>query len=209
MKRILIVTDIQNDFCPGGALATELGDQIIPNVNLMLHSGTFERAIATQDWHPANHISFASRHNKKPYETIHLPYGEQVLWPDHCVQKTWGAEFRPSLDDHNIHFIVRKGYHEYINGYSGFFENDRKTATGMHAIVNHITGGEDFLLVICGIATDYCVFYSALDARRKLGYKNVVVVTDACSGVSSSQSAKALAIMAEAGVKLQKTEELL
>lgn len=209
MKKILIVVDVQNDFCPGGALATEEGEKIIPNINRLLNEGGFERAAATQDWHPAGHVSFASTHGKQPFETVKIEYGEQTLWPDHCVQAAQGAEFHPRLDTRNLHFIVRKGYHLRIDSYSGFFENDKKTSTGMSAIIDHITGGEQFLLVICGIATDVCVFNTAMDARMMLGYEQVTVAVDACAGVSREGTRKALGGMERAGIRLLTTETVL
>ncbi|MFP4164803.1 MAG: nicotinamidase [Chitinispirillaceae bacterium] len=210
MNKILVITDMQNDFCPGGRLPTENGAGIIPNINALLNRGSFDRAIALQDWHPVGHISFASAHpGKKPLDIIEAPYGEQQLWPDHCVQATKGADFHPLLDTRNIHFVVRKGYHLSVDSYSGFYENDKKTATGMNGIIDQIAGGDPFLLVVCGIATDYCVINTAMDAREILGYRNVVVPVDACAGITPQSTERALEEMSKAGVELVGTDTFL
>lgn len=210
MKKILVFADVQNDFCPGGSLPTEDGARIIPNINALLNQGSFDRAIALQDWHPVGHISFASAHpGAKPLDIIGVSYGEQQLWPDHCVQATRGADFHPLLDIRNIHFIVRKGYHLNVDSYSGFYENDKKTATGMSGIIDRITGQDPFLLVVCGIATDYCVINTALDARQILGYKNVAVAVDACAGISPQTTERALEEMKRAGVELTSTDAFI
>ncbi|MDG5814984.1 bifunctional nicotinamidase/pyrazinamidase [Chitinispirillales bacterium ANBcel5] len=209
MKRILVIADIQNDFCPGGALATKDGDKIIPNVNKLLNCDTIERAIAAQDWHPQDHISFASVHGLQPFQKKTVEYGEQMLWPDHCVRGTQGAQFHPQLDERNIHFVVRKAYHKNIDDYSVFFENDKKTATGAHALVDYIAGGEEFFLIVCGIATDYCVLYTALDAKQTLGYGRVAVAVDACAGITPDTTEDALKEMTEAGVELLSTQQVL
>jgi nicotinamidase/pyrazinamidase len=163
--KALIVVDLQNDFCPGGALAVDSGDEIVPLVNRMI--GEFDHVILTQDWHPAGHSSFASEHaGKNPFETIAMPYGEQTLWPDHCVQGTEGAAFHPDLEWTKAELVIRKGFRKQIDSYSAFFENDRQTPTGLGGYLKE-RGISDLTFV--GLATDFCVAYSALDATR-LGF---------------------------------------
>ena len=158
MKALLIV-DIQNDFCPGGALAVPDGDSIIPVTNKLIDH--FNIIIQTQDWHPAGHSSFASAHpGKNPYDTIEMDYGLQVLWPDHCVQGTTGAEFHPSLNTKKTQVIIRKGFRKEIDSYSTFFENDQKTTTGLTGYLKQ-RGITDLFVV--GLATDFCVKWSVLD----------------------------------------------
>jgi nicotinamidase/pyrazinamidase len=194
---VLIVVDLQNDFCPGGALAVTGGDEIVPLVN-----GLIERAphvVLTQDWHPAGHSSFASSHpGRAPFETIEVSYGAQTLWPDHCVQGSRGAEFHPRLRWSRAELIVRKGFRPAIDSYSAFFENDRTTPTGLGGYLRErgLTR-----LVLCGLATDYCVAYSALDAAR-LGFAVTVRLT-ACRAIDLGGSlAAALRRLADAGVAL-------
>ena len=160
----LLVIDVQNDFCPGGALAVAGGDEILPGVNALI--GEFKTVLYTQDWHPAGHSSFASSHNgMDAFSVTEMPYGPQVLWPDHCIQGSEGAAFHPDLRlDGDL--IVRKGFNPAIDSYSAFFENDHETPTGLHGYLQ--TRGIDRLTLV-GLATDYCVAYSALDAAR-LGY---------------------------------------
>jgi nicotinamidase/pyrazinamidase len=193
----LIVIDVQNDFCPGGALAVEGGDQIVPVVNRLIRR--FEHVVLTQDWHPAGHSSFASTHpGKQPFESIAMPYGEQTLWPDHCVQGTNGADFYPDLVWDKAELVVRKGFRAGIDSYSAFFENDHATPTGLGGYLRERGIGK---LTFAGLATDYCVAYSALDAR-KLGF-SAKVLLEACRGIDLNGS---MAIMAEkmrgAGVEL-------
>jgi nicotinamidase/pyrazinamidase len=126
LKNVLIIVDVQNDFCPGGKLSVENGELIIPQINRLANCGQFDLIIATQDWHPENHISFATTHNSLPFEIIQVGYGDQMLWPDHCVQGSQGAKFHPLLDEKNVHFIIRKGFRRSIDSYSAFFENDKK-----------------------------------------------------------------------------------
>jgi nicotinamidase/pyrazinamidase len=192
---VLLVVDLQNDFCPGGALFVPEGDAVIPVVNRL--SRRFAHVILTQDWHSADHLSFASSHpGKKPLETIKLPYGEQILWPDHCVQGTSGAALHPGLDVAHCELILRKGLRRDIDSYSAFFENDHKTPTGLAGYLRE--RGLTRLFVV-GLATDFCVAYSAIDARR-LGFE-VTVIEAGCRGIDVHGSlAAAWKKMEEAGV---------
>lgn len=179
---VLVITDIQNDFCPGGALAVSEGDRIVPLVNRLAHR--FAHVVLTQDWHPPNHSSFASSHpGKKPFETIGYAYGRQVLWPDHCVQGTTGAEFHRDLAVPHAELIIRKGFHADIDSYSAFFENDHRTPTGFAGYLRERGFRQVFL---CGLATDFCIRYSAQDARA-VGF-DVAVVTDACRAIDTGGS---------------------
>ena len=181
-RDILLLVDIQNDFCPGGALAVPRGDEIVPLVNGLAQR--FRHVVLTQDWHPRGHGSFASTYpGKKPYETIEVAYGAQVLWPDHCVQGTRGADFRADLDVPHAELVLRKGYHREIDSYSAFVENDRKTATGLAGYLRERGFARVF---IAGLALDFCVRYSAEDAHRE-GF-SVVVVADACRGIDVAGS---------------------
>jgi nicotinamidase/pyrazinamidase len=174
---VLLVVDIQNDFCPGGGLAVPRGHEVVPLVNRL--GQLFDHVVLTQDWHPRDHLSFASAHpGKKPYDTVTLSYGEQILWPDHCVQDTAGAEFRRDLHIPKAQLVLRKGYHREIDSYSAFFENDRKTNTGLAGYLRERGFARVFL---AGLAFDFCVSYSAEDAR-KLGF-DVVVIEDASRGI--------------------------
>ncbi|AVW92605.1 bifunctional nicotinamidase/pyrazinamidase [Celeribacter baekdonensis] len=191
----LIVIDIQNDFCPGGALAVPGGDEIVPSVNALMDE--FAAVILTQDWHPAGHSSFASTHSAPPFSTTEMPYGPQVLWPDHCIQGTDGAAFHPGLRvDGDL--IIRKGYNPEIDSYSAFFENDHVTPTGLEGYLK--TRGIDTLTLV-GLAFDFCVNFSAVDAAR-LGFK-VSVREDLCRAIDMDGS-KAAAIdgMKAAGVEI-------
>src|SRR5699024_5120833 len=174
--KALIIVDIQNDFCPGGALAVKDGDKVIPIINQL--TDKFDVIVQTQDWHPADHTSFASMHEgKEPYETIEKFYGEQVLWPDHCVQGTEGAEFHKDLKANPSQLIIRKGFRKEIDSYSAFFENDQKTVTGLSG---YLKDQKVDTLYICGLATDFCVKWSALDGIKE-GF-NVYVIEDASKG---------------------------
>jgi nicotinamidase/pyrazinamidase len=197
-REALIVVDVQRDFCPGGALAVPEGDAIVPIVNRLARD--FAHVVLTQDWHPNGHASFASAHpGRAPFETIDMPYGAQTLWPDHCVQGSAGAAFHPTLDIPHAELIIRKGYHPAIDSYSAFRENDRKTPTGLAAYLCE-RGIER--LTLCGLATDYCVLYSALDARE-FDFAAAVEL-QACRGINLDGSlARALAAMREAGVELR------
>jgi nicotinamidase/pyrazinamidase len=162
----LLVIDVQNDFCPGGALAVPGGDEIVPGINALM--AEFACVILTQDWHPADHLSFASQHDgKAPMEMTEMPYGPQVLWPDHCVQGSTGAEFHPDLDTTRADLIIRKGFRREIDSYSAFFENDQTTPTGLEGYLR--TRGLTRLTLV-GLATDFCVNFSAVDAA-KLGFQ--------------------------------------
>jgi nicotinamidase/pyrazinamidase len=196
-REILLIVDVQRDFCPGGALAAPEGDRIVPAVNRL--AGECAHVVLTQDWHPPHHLSFASSHpGKRPFETVELSYGTQILWPDHCVQETPGAAFHPALAVPHAELILRKGYLRDIDSYSAFRENDRKTPTGLASYLRE-RGFER--LTLAGIATDFCVLYSALDARAA-GFA-VDVALDACAGIDVEGSlARALAAMREAGVRL-------
>ena len=171
MRRMnaLLVIDVQNDFCPGGALAVAGGDEIVPGINALMDG--FDAVVLTQDWHPVGHSSFASTHpGKDPFETYEAPYGTQVLWPDHCVQGTAGAAFHADLATDRADLVIRKGFRPAIDSYSAFFENDRETRTGLEGYLRSRGIGA---LTLAGLATDYCVSYSALDAAR-LGFEVTV-----------------------------------
>ena len=179
--RALIVVDVQNDFCPGGALAVAGGDQIVAQINNVM--ADYDAVILTQDWHPSGHSSFASSHEAEVFSNIAMPYGPQVLWPDHCVQGSLGAAFHKDLATDRAELILRKGYRLGIDSYSAFFENDRSTATGLEGYLN-TRGVQDVTFV--GLATDYCVAYSALDAAR-LGFA-VSVDTALCRAIDMGGS---------------------
>jgi len=193
---LLLIIDVQNDFCPGGALAVADGDAVVPVINRL--SGLFDQVALTQDWHPAGHSSFASSHpGKAPFETTTMPYGPQTLWPDHCIQGTPGAAFHAALAVNKAQLIIRKGFRPGIDSYSAFFENDKTTPTGL-AGYSRERGMKRVFLV--GLATDFCVHYSAMDARR-LGFE-AVVIDNACRGIDLGGSmAAAQAQWLEAGVQ--------
>ena len=193
----LIVVDVQNDFCPGGALAVAGGDAIIPEINALLRQ--FEVRVLTQDWHPADHASFADNHpGAAPFSMTEMPYGPQVLWPAHCVQGTEGAAFHPRLDTDRGDMVIRKGFRSQIDSYSAFFENDRTTPTGLEGYLR--TRGVGAITLV-GLATDFCVTYSALDAAR-LGFR-VAVTMSACRAIDLDGSlADACQRMMTAGVDL-------
>ncbi len=199
----LLVVDIQNGFLPGGSLAVNGGDEIIPLVNKV--AGRFENVILTQDWHTAKHVSFASSHpGRKAFDTIDLPYGAQVLWPDHCVQGTQSAELADALSIPHAQLIVRKGFHPDIDSYSAFLEADHNTPTGLEGYLR--TRGID-TVYLCGLATDYCVAWTALDARS-LGFQ-AHVIEDACRAIDAQGSlARARASMDAAGVPRILSENL-
>ena len=192
----LIVIDVQNDFCPGGALAVGGGDEIIAPINALMDQ--FAVTVLTQDWHPKGHSSFASSHaGAAPFSTVQMPYGEQTLWPDHCIQGTEGAAFHPALRT-DADLILRKGMNPAIDSYSAFFENDRTTPTGLEGYLR--TRGMT-TLTLAGLATDFCVAYSAIDAAR-LGFA-VTVRTDLCRAIDLGGSLAAMtAQMLEAGVTI-------
>jgi nicotinamidase/pyrazinamidase len=197
MTQALIMIDIQNDFCPGGALEVAGGDEIIAPVNAVQDG--FAVKVLTQDWHPANHSSFADNHaGAEPFSTTEMPYGTQVLWPRHCVIGSAGAAFKSGLNTDSADMIVRKGYNPEIDSYSAFFENDHSTQTGLHGYLQErgVTG-----LTMVGLATDFCVKFSALDGA-KLGY-DVTVIEAACRGIDLDGSmTAALTEMKAAGVRL-------
>jgi nicotinamidase/pyrazinamidase len=169
MTTALIVVDVQIGFCPGGNLAVPDGDAVVPGINALMDE--HPHVILTQDWHPANHSSFASAHpGRAPYDMAEMPYGPQVLWPDHCVQGTEDAAFHPDLHTDRARAVIRKGMNPAIDSYSAFFENDRTTPTGLHGLLQTLDAGS---LALVGLATDFCVAYSALDAAR-LGYDVIV-----------------------------------
>ncbi len=201
---VLLLVDVQNDFCPGGALAVPEGDAIVPVLNRL--QARAPHVLQTQDWHPRGHVSLASSHpGRRPYDRVEVAYGEQILWPDHCIPGTWGAAFRDDLETRRVELVLRKGYHLAIDSYSVFFENDRRTPTGLHGYLaergmRHIG--------LAGLATDFCVAWSADDARR-LGYE-VTVVLDATRGIDLDGSlARALERMRAIGVHLVRAAELV
>jgi nicotinamidase/pyrazinamidase len=199
----LVVVDVQNDFCPGGALAVPGGDEVVPPINRLIEK--FDAVVLTQDWHPAGHASFASSHpGKAPFESVEFSYGRQTLWPEHCVQGTAGAAFHPDLVWDKAQLIVRKGFRAPIDSYSAFFENDRRTTTGLAGYLRE-RGIEE--IVLAGLATDFCVAYSALDAVR-LGFSTSVVM-DASRAIDLDGSlAAAERQMAAADVRRVKVAEL-
>ena len=190
----LVIVDVQNDFCPGGALAVADGDAVVPLANEL--SRRFPIVAATQDWHPAGHASFASSHGAEPFGTVELAYGTQVLWPDHCVQGTKGADFHPGLDLTPVQCILRKGWNPMVDSYSGFREADRATSTGLESYLTE-RGAER--VVLCGLALDFCVAWTAIDARAA-GF-DVVVVEDACRAIDLGGSLEgAFAEFTERGI---------
>jgi len=196
--RALIVIDMQNDFCPGGALAVSRGDEIIPVINKL--SGRFKKIVATQDWHPPDHVSFAVNHpGKKEYDVIVYEGIEQVLWPKHCIPETRGAEFHPELDKKFFNLILRKGNNPKIDSYSAFRENDRKTLTGLEGYLRNLNVSK---IYFCGLALDYCVFYSAMDSKE-LGFETYVII-DGTKGIDSPEGniEKSLNTMREKGIKI-------
>ena len=192
----LLVIDVQNCFLPGGSLAVKEGDQVVPVINKLAKG--FANVVMTQDWHTPGHVSFASSHSgKKPFETVDLAYGKQVLWPDHCVQGTDGASLSKDLSIPQAELIIRKGYHKDTDSYSAFTEADGKTTTGLAA---WLKARKLQKLFVAGLATDFCVAWTAMDAR-KAGFE-AYVIEDACRGIDTQGSlAKAWADMAKAGVK--------
>lgn len=203
MKALLIV-DVQNDFCPGGALEVPDGDMVVPVINTL--SGEFDAVIQTQDWHPEGHFSFASSHDDKdPFDTTTMPYGEQVLWPDHCVQNSTGADFHPDLETHRSQLIVRKGFRKDIDSYSAFYENDNETTTGL---TGYLRSRNIDTLYAVGLATDFCVKWSVLDGIKE-GF-NLYVVEDAVRGIDIEGSVdQAWQEMLDAGAEKITSGELL
>ena len=192
---LLLIIDVQNDFCPGGALAVSDGDAVVPVINRL--SGLFDHVVLTQDWHPARHSSFASSHpGKAPFESVPMAYGPQTLWPDHCIQGTPGAAFHADLATDKAQLIIRKGFRPAIDSYSAFFENDKTTPTGLAGYLRERGLRRAFLV---GLATDFCVHYSAVDARR-LGFEAVVIESAIRRIDLGGSMAAAKAQGAEAGV---------
>jgi nicotinamidase/pyrazinamidase len=192
----LLVVDVQNDFLPGGALAVARGDEILPLVNRI--AARFAMVVLTQDWHPAGHASFASSHpGKRPFQKMRMPYGEQVLWPDHCVQGSAGAAFAAGLDIPHAQLVIRKGHQRRVDSYSAFLEADRKTKTGLDGYLK----SRGVKRVFCaGLATDFCVAWTALDARR-FGFQ-AAVIEDACRAIDTDGSLEAAwKAMQKAGVR--------
>ncbi len=200
---LLLVIDVQNDFCPGGALAVPDGDRVVPVINAL--GRRFRHVVLTQDWHPADHASFASQHaGRAPFETVTLSYGAQTLWPDHCVQNTHGAAFHADLALPHAELILRKGFRRALDSYSAFAENDHTTTTGLAAYLRE----RGFTrLHLAGLATDYCVAYSALDAAAA-GF-SVIVIEDACRAIDLGGSlAPAMARMRDAGVVITRAADV-
>ena len=202
--KALVIVDVQNDFCPGGALAVAEGDEVVPIINRV--QGLFDLVVATQDWHPADHASFAVNHpGHRVGEIIALNGHPQVLWPAHCVQGTPGAELRGDLYGSRIAQVIQKGTDREVDSYSGFFDNDHRTATGLGHYLREAGANEIF---VCGLATDYCVKFTALDART-LGFDTTLIL-DACRGVNlqPDDSENAVAEMRAAGVKIVTSDKV-
>lgn len=200
----LIIVDVQNDFCPGGKLEVPDGDEVIAPINRL--TPYFEYIVQTQDWHPTNHSSFASNHSdKNPYETISMDYGKQVLWPDHCIQGSRGAEFHPELETINTNLIIRKGFRSDIDSYSAFYENDHVTSTGLKGYLDSLKISTVF---ITGLATDFCVKWTAIDAIKS-GY-NTYLICDAVKGIDIDNSVQtAMKEMYDAGVEFILSDYLI
>jgi len=182
---VFLVVDVQNDFCPGGTLAVPDGDAVVPVINRL--AGAFAHVVLTQDWHPAGHSSFASSHaGRAPFDVIAMPYGDQVLWPDHCVQASEGAAFHPGLDIPHAELVIRKGYRSTIDSYSAFYENDHATPTGLAGYLRERAFARVFL---AGLALDFCVRYSAEDAVA-CGFETIVI-DDACRAIDNDGSLEA------------------
>jgi nicotinamidase/pyrazinamidase len=193
---VLLIIDVQNDFCPGGALAVADGDAVVPVINRL--SERFDHVVLTQDWHPSGHSSFATSHpGSAPFESINMPYGQQTLWPDHCIHGSAGAAFHPRLETTRAELVIRKGFRPEIDSYSAFYENDRRTPTGLAGYLRERGLQRIFM---AGLATDYCVHYSAVDARR-LGF-DTVLVEAGCRAIDLAGSLDAAwAAMTDAGVQ--------
>ncbi len=192
---VLLVVDVQNDFCSGGALAVPQGEAVVSIINRL--AGRFAHVVLTQDWHPSGHLSFASSHpGHKPFDVIVVPYGEQVLWPDHCIQGSDGAAFHDNLDVPHAQLIIRKGYRREIDSYSAFYENDRRTPTGLCGYLRERGLNRIFA---AGLAFDYCVRYSAEDAQQR-GLA-IAVIEDACRGIGGETIAETRRIFAERNIR--------
>ncbi len=199
----LIIIDVQNDFCTNGRLEVPDGEKVVPVINAL--SDRFSLTVATQDWHPKGHISFASTHKMNPGETIKLSSNDQMLWPDHCVQGSEGANFHPNLNRQNVNMILRKGCSPHLDSYSAFKENDHRTTTGLTA---YLRGMGVSRVYLCGLATDYCVYFSALDAVEA-GFDTVVLI-DAVRAVDipTGNLDKALTDMRQKGIQLVQSEKI-
>ncbi|MFM0521986.1 MULTISPECIES: bifunctional nicotinamidase/pyrazinamidase [Caballeronia] len=204
VEDVLLVVDVQYDFMPGGALAVACGDEVVPIVNRLARA--FSHAVLTQDWHPRSHVSFAANHaGRKPFETMTLPYGEQVLWSVHCVQDTEGAALHRDLHVPHARLVIRKGHHERVDSYSAFIEGDRVTPTGLEGYLRNVGAKHVWL---AGLATDYCVAWSALDARTA-GF-DVTVIEDACRAIDLDGSLeRAWQDMRDAGVRRVDSADIL
>jgi len=204
-KKALIIIDIQNDFCPGGALAVPGGDEIVPAVNELSSLHKFDKVIATQDWHPPGHISFASGKDKEPFSEVKIDGVTQTLWPDHCVQESEGADFHPDLDLKPVDLILRKGSDPNIDSYSAFLENDKKTETGLH---HYLKGMDIEEIFVCGLALDVCVYFSSLDGI-KYNFK-VNLIRDVSRGIDQPQGSvdEVLGNMEEKGVVITDSGEV-
>jgi nicotinamidase/pyrazinamidase len=200
---MLVVIDVQNDFCPGGALAVGDGDAVVPVINRLMTQ--FQQTVATQDWHPKNHLSFSDNHpGAAPFSSVTMPYGAQTLWPMHCVQGSTGAAFHDDLDQTRIEMVIRKGFRAEIDSYSAFFENDRTTSTGLGGYLKERGIKRAFF---AGLATDYCVAFSAMDCARQ-GIEAAVIL-DACRAIDLDGSlARSIGEMRGAGVKIVTGEAL-
>jgi nicotinamidase/pyrazinamidase len=197
---VLLVVDVQNDFCPCGALEVPEGHDVVPVINRL--GGVFPHVVTTQDWHHPEHHSFAAIHGREPFETIELHYGEQTLWPHHCVQGTPGADFHPELELRHVQLIVRKGFRQHIDSYSAFYENDQKTPTGLAGYLRDRGFKRVFA---CGLATDFCVHYSVVDSAKE-GFETSVI-EDACRAIDLEGSlARAMENMKQAGVAFVRSE---
>jgi nicotinamidase/pyrazinamidase len=205
-KKALLLVDIQNGFCPGGNLAVPEGDKVVPVANELIAKGDYDLIVASQDWHPANHGSFASQHGKKEYDMGELGGKPQMMWPDHCVQGTKDAEFHPDLNMGAIHYIQQKGQNPNIDSYSAFRDNDNKATTGL---ADYLKSKNITQLDICGLATDYCVKSSALDARAMLPDVKVNFIDDASRGISADGVNKAKQEMMEAGINIVNSSEII
>lgn len=200
MTKALLLIDIQNGFCPGGNLPVAEGDAVVPVANRLMRSGRYDLVVASQDWHPANHGSFASQHpGKKPFDMGELSGQSQVMWPDHCVQDTPDAEFHPDLDQSRIDFVQRKGENPAVDSYSAFRDNDRSALTGLSDYLRSKNVTE---LDLMGLATDYCVRFSALDAVDMLPGVKVRLIADGCRGIDPAGVRQAFDAMADAGIEI-------
>ena len=197
----LIIVDVQNDFCTGGNLAVEGAENIIPELNRI--ASHFNHVVLTQDWHPAGHSSFASVYGKKPLETINLEYGQQVLWPDHCVQGTTGAEFHPELNADVARLVIRKGINKSIDSYSGFFENDQSTSTGLTGFLTNIGINRVF---VCGIVYEFCVGFTALDCQKE-GFE-VIILPEITAKFGGEEYKQMTDKLTGAGIKFKQLAEL-